>query len=83
MTGQPMLVVGVDGIPRIAPGDDLAAIVIRAIAQTTWPDGSSGLVDGDVVVVTSKVVAKAEGRVIRADSRDAAIESETARVVAT
>jgi len=78
-----MLVVGVDGIPRIAPGDDLAAIVIRAIAQTTWPDGSSGLVDGDVVVVTSKVVAKAEGRVIRADSRDAAIESETARVVAT
>ena len=29
------------------------------LAATTWPDSSSGLRDGDVVVVTSKIVAKA------------------------
>ena len=38
--------------------------------------------DGDVVVVTSKVVSKAEGRSLAADDREAAIDAETVRVVA-
>jgi coenzyme F420-0:L-glutamate ligase / coenzyme F420-1:gamma-L-glutamate ligase len=65
-------VVGVDGMPEVAPGDDLAALVHAAAPP---------LADGDVVVVTSKVVSKAEGRVLVGD-RLAAIEAETVRVVA-
>jgi coenzyme F420-0:L-glutamate ligase/coenzyme F420-1:gamma-L-glutamate ligase len=44
----------VAGLPEIAPGDDLAAMIAAAV----------DLVDGDIVVVTSKIVSKAEGRVI-------------------
>ena len=47
-------VVGVEGLPEIGPGDDLAALIA----------GAADLLDGDVVVVTSKVVAKAEGAVV-------------------
>lgn len=71
------------GLPRIRPGDDLAALIAGACAATRWPDGSSGLRDGDIVVVTSKVVSKAEGRVVTGADRDAAIEAESVRVVAT
>lgn len=65
-----------DGLGEVRPGDDLARLVGDALA----PDG---LEDGDVVVVTSKVVSKAEGRVVAADDREAAITAETVRVVAT
>jgi coenzyme F420-0:L-glutamate ligase/coenzyme F420-1:gamma-L-glutamate ligase len=63
-----------DGAPEITAGDDLAAILVDLL-------GEDGLLDGDIVAVTSKVVAKAEGRV-RSGSREAAIEEETVRVVA-
>jgi len=63
---------GVPGLPEVHAGDDLAALIASAV-----PD----LRDGDVLVVTSKVVAKAEGRVVRGD-RTAAIAAETTRVVA-
>lgn len=49
---------GVNGLPEIEPGADLAALSLAAAAA----DG--GIRDGDVVVVTSKVVSKAEGAVI-------------------
>jgi len=62
-----------DGIGEIAPGTDLAAIVAEHA-----PDG---LQDGDVVVLTSKVVSKAEGRVVPGD-REQAIREETVRLVA-
>jgi len=45
---------GVEGLPEIGPGDDLAALIHSAFE----------LVDGDAVVVTSKVVSKAEGRTV-------------------
>jgi len=64
-------VVPVDGLPEVAPGADLAALLARAC----------DLRDGDVLVVTSKVVSKAEGRV-RAGSREDALAGETDRVVA-
>lgn len=60
-----------DGTPEIEPGDDLVAI---ALLMTS-------LADGDVLVVTSKVVSKAEGR-LRRGSREDALPGETARVVA-
>jgi coenzyme F420-0:L-glutamate ligase/coenzyme F420-1:gamma-L-glutamate ligase len=83
MTVPPLLVVGVLGVPEIAAGDDLGAVVAPLLANVAWPDGSSGLRDGDIVVVTSKVVSKAEGRVVAATSREDAITAETVRVVAT
>jgi coenzyme F420-0:L-glutamate ligase/coenzyme F420-1:gamma-L-glutamate ligase len=83
MTNGALQVVAVDGIGRIEAGDDLPALILDRTADLPWPDGSTGLRDGDIVVVTSKVVSKAEGRVVAAESRDTAIEGETVRVVAS
>ncbi len=67
------------GIPEVRPGDDLVKLIVDAAAG----DGTSpGLADGDVLVVTSKIVSKAEGRIVQADDREAAIDAETVRVVA-
>lgn len=62
------------GIPEISAGDDLVALIAAAA-----PD----LQDGDILVVTSKIVSKAEGRIVAADDRSDAIDAETVRVVAT
>ncbi len=51
--------VPLEGIPEIRPGDDLAAMIAEALAA-----GGIGLTDDDVLVVTQKVVSKAEGRVV-------------------
>lgn len=64
-------------------GDDLPAIVCQHLAAIRWPDGGVGLQDGDVVVITSKVVAKAEGQTIEAAGRDDAIRDQSVRIVAT
>lgn len=53
----------VPGLPEIVPGSDLAEMILAAAAEAGTP-----LVDGDVVVVTSKVVSKAEGAVIELDT---------------
>ncbi|MFK0296156.1 coenzyme F420-0:L-glutamate ligase [Streptomyces sp. NPDC090442] len=66
------------GIPEVRPGDDL----VKLIAAATTAEGATQLADGDVVVVTSKIVSKAEGRIVEAADREAAIDSETVRVVA-
>lgn len=65
-------VVGVTGLPEIGAGDDLVALIGER----------ADLADGDIVVVTSKIVSKAEGRLVAAAARDAAIAAETVRVVA-
>jgi coenzyme F420-0:L-glutamate ligase/coenzyme F420-1:gamma-L-glutamate ligase len=65
----------VPGLPEIAPGDDLAAIVARAVEPLE-------VRDGDIVVVTQKIVSKAEGRLVEDGQRTTAIEKETVRVVA-
>ncbi|MEU3305592.1 coenzyme F420-0:L-glutamate ligase [Nocardiopsis sp. NPDC055551] len=67
---------GLVGIPEVRRGDDLAALIVDAVAASGDP-----LVDGDMLVVTSKVVSKAEGRAVRMD-REEAIDAETERVVA-
>ncbi|GII75413.1 coenzyme F420:L-glutamate ligase [Sphaerisporangium rufum] len=63
----------VPGLPEIRPGDDLGALLAAAV-----PD----LAEGDILVVTSKIVSKAEGRIRRGDGRAEAIAAETDRVVA-
>lgn len=60
-----------EGVPEVRAGDDLVDLLLRLV----------DLADGDVVVVTSKVVSKAEGRV-RTGDRDEAVAAETVRVVA-
>ena len=76
-------VIGLVGIGEISAGDDLAALIAQALPDAAWPDGSTGLLEGDVVVVTSKVVSKSEGRIVPESQRDAALEAETVTVVAT
>ncbi len=66
------------GIPEVKPGDELAKLIAQAATATGLP----GLADGDVLVVTSKIVSKAEGRVRQAGDRRDAIDEETVRVVA-
>ncbi|MET9438667.1 coenzyme F420-0:L-glutamate ligase [Streptomyces sp. NPDC006551] len=61
------------GLPEVKAGDDLAKLIASV---------SPGLRDGDVLLVTSKIVSKAEGRMIAADDREEAIDAETVRVVA-
>ena len=72
-------VTGVEGLPDVRPGDDVAALIAGAVA----------LQDGDVLVVTSKLLSKAEGRLVpvppgadREAVRLAAVASETVREVA-
>ena len=48
--------IGVVGLPEIRPGDDLAALIIEATRKQ-----GTAIRDGDVLVVTQKVVSKAEG----------------------
>ena len=70
MTG--ISITAVAGLPEVTPGADLPALV-----EAAEPD----LRDGDILVITSKVISKAEGRLVRAD-RDQAIDAETVRMVA-
>jgi len=62
-------------LPEFRPGDDVAAVIGDAVAGT--------LQDGDILAITSKIVSKAEGRMVAADDREDAITAETVRVVAS
>ncbi|MBO0748398.1 MAG: coenzyme F420-0:L-glutamate ligase, partial [Acidimicrobiaceae bacterium] len=50
----------VEGLPEVRPGDELSALIAERAA----------LADGDVVVVTQKIVSKAEGRLVAVDPDD-------------
>ena len=65
----------VEGLPIVRPGDDLVAMLVE-------PLRTLGVRSGDVVVVTQKIVSKAEGRVVPDDDRAAWVVRETERVVA-
>jgi len=74
-----LTVFALPGMPEVVPGDDLAALM----AQAADAHPGHGLVDGDILAVTSKIVSKAEGRIVEAADREQAITDETVRVVAT
>lgn len=68
--------IAVEGIPEVRPGDDLAALIADRAA----------LAGGDVVVVTQKIVSKAEGRLVAVDPDDPLshkplVEAEAVRVL--
>jgi coenzyme F420-0:L-glutamate ligase / coenzyme F420-1:gamma-L-glutamate ligase len=62
-----MQIWAVEGIPEVVAGDDIAALILQ---RTT-------LDDGDIVVVTSKIVSKAEGRSVAAARAAAPASSRT------
>jgi len=75
---QPIQIFPVEGIGDVVPGDDVARLVWDALG-----DGPV-LVDGDIVVITHKIVSKAEGRIIHiADEAGyrAAVENEAAAII--
>src|SRR6202012_2286152 len=70
-SGEPQISVrGVTGLPEVPAGPDLGALLADAVGE---------LRDGDIVVVTSKIVSKPEGRTVAQD-REAAIDAEKVRV---
>lgn len=66
------------GIGEVAAGDDVVDLILQAVSA----DAAGPLADGDVVVVTSKIISKAEGRQRPAESREGLLHAETVRVVA-
>lgn len=75
-------VFGIEGIPEVRPGDDLAGMIVTAAAA----DERTALADGDVVVVTQKVVSKAENMLVPVDPDDPLshkplVEQESVRVL--
>jgi coenzyme F420-0:L-glutamate ligase / coenzyme F420-1:gamma-L-glutamate ligase len=72
MISRQVVIRGVPELPEITAGADLAELVAAAAPE---------LAGGDILAVTSKIVSKAEGRVVAADREDA-IDAETVRVVA-
>lgn len=76
-----LAIIPVAGIPEVQPGDEVAAFILDAAAAQGTP-----LADGDCLVVTQKVMSKAENRLVRLDpddrvARRALIDSESVRVL--
>jgi coenzyme F420-0:L-glutamate ligase/coenzyme F420-1:gamma-L-glutamate ligase len=72
-------VIPISGLPEIEPGADLAAMIASAVE-------AAGLDAGDVVVVTQKVVSKAENQIVPIDTDDprghkALVEDEAVRIL--
>jgi len=79
-----MALVPVTGIGEVTPGTNLARLVAEALAPAR--PGGPELRSGDVVVVTQKVVSKAEGRLVPVDTADpeaklALVAQESVRIV--
>jgi coenzyme F420-0:L-glutamate ligase/coenzyme F420-1:gamma-L-glutamate ligase len=66
-------IVGIEGLPEFTAGDDLGLIINK----------NCQLKDGDILIVTSKIVSKVEGRVVTAPDRATAIADESVRVIAS
>ena len=67
-------IIPVKGMPEVSPGDDLAEMIVDSI----------GLLDGDVLVVTQKIVSKAENRLVKIDSEighKPIVEKESVRIL--
>lgn len=80
-----LTILPVTGLGEVRPGDDLAALLANATGPATGPAAGpapgipGGLRDGDVLVVTQKVVSKAEGQLVAVDHDD---PTQKAKVVA-
>lgn len=82
MSGAGFSVWALPGIPEIVANDDLATIIRDAVDASAARDPARALAEGDILVVASKIVAKAEGMLVPATDREKAITDDTVRVVA-
>jgi coenzyme F420-0:L-glutamate ligase / coenzyme F420-1:gamma-L-glutamate ligase len=74
-------IIPIAGIPEIRPGDELAVLLADAAQAQHTP-----LAEHDCIVVTQKIVSKAENRLVRVDpddlvARQAIVETESTRIV--
>ncbi|MBC7112367.1 MAG: coenzyme F420-0:L-glutamate ligase, partial [Methanothermobacter sp.] len=51
--------IGVEGMPLVGSGDDIAYLIISALNE-----GGEDLLDGDIIVIAETIVSKAEGNII-------------------
>jgi coenzyme F420-0:L-glutamate ligase/coenzyme F420-1:gamma-L-glutamate ligase len=77
-----LTVFGLEGIPEVRVGDDVATL----IAEAALAGNDTALVDGDVIVVTQKIVSKAEDRLVAVDPNDPLshkplVERESVRIL--
>ena len=70
MTSSEVRIIPFEGIPEVREGDDLLGLILKAA------EAGPGIESGDVVVVTQKIVSKAEGRVVPLDSVTPSPEAE-------
>ena len=82
--GDALAVLPLTGIGEVAPGADLGQVITAVLAPAALQGPQ--LLDGDVLVVTQKVVSKAEGRLVELDHSDptaktALVEGESVRVL--
>lgn len=73
MSGE-VRIIPLPGMPEVRKGDDVAALIIEAAGR------GPGIQGGDVVVVTQKIVSKAEGRVVSLTDVTPSPEAETLAV---
>jgi len=78
---EPLTIIPVHGVPEVRPDDPLAALLADAAAAQGTP-----LRDRDCLVVTQKIVSKAEGRLVQVDpddreARRAIVEGESVRIL--
>jgi len=57
--GQSLAISAIDGVPLVRPGDDVAALLLDALAAS-----GETLIDGDILVIAQKIVSKAEDRYV-------------------
>lgn len=69
---NPLSIIPITGVPEVHRGDDVAELIVRTGTEFK---------ERDVLVVTQKVVSKAEGRVAPASEKQAVIAAETKRVL--
>ena len=78
---SPVVLLPVTGIPEVTPGADVGRLIVEGAACSGIELG-----DDDVVVVTQKIVSKAEGRIVEVppyddDARHRVVELEASRIV--
>jgi coenzyme F420-0:L-glutamate ligase/coenzyme F420-1:gamma-L-glutamate ligase len=82
MTAPRIAAWGLPGLPEIVVGDDLVALIHAALTDQASAEPELTLAPGDILVVTSKIISKAEGMQVPAHDREKAIAEDTLRVVA-
>jgi|TARA_B100002003_G_scaffold9372_3_gene8159 coenzyme F420-0:L-glutamate ligase/coenzyme F420-1:gamma-L-glutamate ligase len=65
-----IIITGLEGIPTVKNGDDIADIIIKAASKQ-----GAVLADGDIIAITSKIVSKAEGRIVHLEDVEPSVSA--------